>query len=535
MAMNDPDDAPSGGASDRARIAIALQVIGTVLLFGTAVVLFTWLAERPALRLRFDITAGRENTLDASTLTVLDRLKDDVDIDVFFRPAEFPFQDIARDVQERTERLLVLLEDDAPGRIHVASHDLSDRRGGVSKAEGRMRELALEEVEPGGVVVVSLGKRRAVLHLRGDLADLDPGDPLGRAGPPQPPRLLSFRGEDALTNALLKVSQGDAPKVVFTLGHDERALDDTQPRGLSSLKRDLEIDGFRVESWEGERQGELAADASVLAILGPQKPFTPGEASSVEAFVESGGRLIAAPGLRPLEGEGSLSELLHRWGIRLNQTGLIARPWPQPTGKPIDGIEQCGQIFVWGEGMRLSPITEPLRRADRRMRLPFTRGLERGEVPRGGTLIDLLVSMEDSWRDLPDSQNSMRYSFRIDSGEDRGPFVVAMQEVFPPSRPARVTSASPPGSRPECRLVCLGSADAFCNGAFDDNREFLLNAFNWAASREYRVSVSRKNPQVRRLDVATGKSLSIVNAVAVFLIPGLCLVLGVWTAIKRRR
>jgi hypothetical protein len=226
---------------------------------------------------------------------------------------------------------------------------------------------------------------------------------------------------------------------------------------------------------------------------------------------------------------------LQRYGIRVSMAGLIARPVPQAAGPPIQGIIECARIFVWGDGMRPSAITDPLRRADRRVQIPNTRSLERGDVPRGGTLLDLLVSFDDTWRDLPDPKNPSSYHFLYDATEERGPFVLAMQEVFPPSRPPHDGAASQTGVRPECRIVCLGSGDALCNAVFDENRELLLNAFNWAASREFRVAISVKNPQVRRLDITSGSALSVVNGVAVFLLPGLCLVLGVWTAIKRRR
>jgi hypothetical protein len=528
-------DARSG---TRARVGIALQVAATVVLFAALVVLVTWLAERPGLRVRVDLTAGRQNTLDPSTLTVLERLPADVEIDVFFRAAEFPFQQIGHEVQERTQRLFVLIQDNAPGRVKVIEHDVSERSertGALSRAEERMRELGLASIEPGGVVVVSLGARRAVLHLRGDLADLDPGDPLGRNGPAQPPVLVSFRAEEALTSALLKVSQGDAPKAVFTTGHDEMSLADTQTRGISSLKRDLENDGFRVESWQGEREGAIPADATVLAIIGPQKPFTSSEIEAIQAFVESGGRLVAAVGGHLVTGPGSFQELLEHWGIRVASAGIVARAWPQPAGPPLQGVPECAQVFVWSEGMRPGVITDPLRRADRRVVLPFTRALERGELPRGATLVDLLVTLDDTWLDLADAKDPSRFNFIFEPNEQRGPFTLAMQEVFPPSRPPRGGEAAQSGVRPECRIVCFGSSDAFSNRYFDENRELLLNAFNWAAAREFRVNVSRKNPQQRRLDVTRGNALSIVNAVAVFVLPGLCLVLGVWTAVRRRR
>jgi hypothetical protein len=504
-----------------------------VSLFALAVLLVVWLAERPALRVRVDLTATRENTLDPATLAVLELLPGEIEVDVFFRPAESPFQRIGLDVQERTRKLLLLVKDAAPGRVRVVDHDVSDRSGRSTEAENRMRELGLSEVEPGGVIVVSLGSRRAALHLRGDLADMDPGDLAGMYGPPQPPLLLSFRAEESLTSALLKVSQGDAPTVVFTTGHDERSLADADLRGLSSLKRALEGDGFKVDTWDGERQGDLAASGGVLAIIGPEKPFSAAETSAIERFIDRGGRMVAAPGLRKLDGPGSLHALLQRWGIRIAMAGMIARPWPQASGAPLEGVPDCARIFVWRDGMRESTITEPLRRADRRVELPYTRGLDRGDVPRGGTLLDLLVSPDDTWRDFADARGGG--NFRFDAGEERGPFTLAVQEVFPPAHPADDPKAAAAGLRPECRILCVGSADAFCNALFDANRDFVLNGFNWAASRDFRVNVSHKNQQARRLDIEHGNALAIVNLVAVVIVPGACLLLGLWTAFKRRK
>jgi hypothetical protein len=49
------------GASQRARLAIGVQVAATVVLFAAAVLLITWLAERPGLRLRFDLPRSRSS------------------------------------------------------------------------------------------------------------------------------------------------------------------------------------------------------------------------------------------------------------------------------------------------------------------------------------------------------------------------------------------------------------------------------------------------------------------------------------------
>ena len=225
--------------------------------------------------------------------------------------------------------------------------------------------------------------------------------------------------------------------------------------------------------------------------------------------------------------------ILQRWGIRVTMSGFVARPWPQATGRPRTGIPDCGRIFVWRDGMRESTITEPLRRADRRIELPFVRRLERGDVPRGGTLLDLCVSPDDAWLDLVDARGVP--NFEPDAGEERGPFTLVMQEVFPPSHPFDDPKLAAAGLRPECRILCVGSADAFCNALLDADRDFVLNGFNWAASRDFRVVVSHKSKERRRLDTAQGNALAVVNLVAVVIVPGACLLLGLWTAFKRRK
>jgi ABC-type uncharacterized transport system involved in gliding motility auxiliary subunit len=48
----------------------------------------------------------------------------------------------------------------------------------------------------------------------------------------------------------------------------------------------------------------------------------------------------------------------------------------------------------------------------------------------------------------------------------------------------------------------LSSAVSAINATFETNRDFLLNAFNWAASRDWRVKVEAREAPQRRLDLA---------------------------------
>jgi len=67
------------------------------------------------------------------------------------------------------------------------------------------------------------------------------------------------------------------------------------------------------------------------------------------------------------------------------------------------------------------------------------------------------------------------------------------------------------------------------------NKDFALNAFNWLAAREYRLSVAPREEERRMLDVHQGDKVETLRTLALFLLPGLCLMLGIATWYLRRR
>lgn len=523
--------------SRSARARIAFQVALTVILAALAASLLVWIAERPGLRARFDWTESARNTLDPASHSVLERLGGEVDIDVFFTPMGESLAAIGYDVQARTLDLLVLLRDAGGGRIRIRDHELATAAG-KEAALARMQELSLRDIVPGGLVVVSLGPRRAVLRVRGDIADIDPGDPRGQFGPPRPARVNLFRAEEALVSALLQVGQGETLRALFTSGHGEPDLQETGLAGLSQLRTGLSGSGFEVDRWEGERSGKIPDDCAVLAIVGPEQPFTPLEIAAIRDFVESGGRLIAAPGRNAVAGEGGLPALLPAYGIRIVTDGVVAAPRATITGQPLTGIPDCALVRVWSDGMAgMSPVTEALRRADRYVDMPFARSLVRGSTPPGGSVLTILQTGDETWRDL--DTPGIGHDWRKTPEEERGPFALGMTAILPPTRPARAAPGARKGEpaidQPETRIVCLGTAAAFANQSSEVDLDLLLASFDWAASRDFRVHVTPRSQVSRRIDVAEGSALARVYLVAVLLLPGLCLALGCFTWWRRRR
>ncbi|MBI5363108.1 MAG: GldG family protein [Planctomycetes bacterium] len=538
MALNGAKGAERATGSGT-RLAIGAQVLLMSVLAVVLVLLVDWLSERPGLRLRFDLTRDESNTLAPPTREVLQRLPVDMRADVFFtgRTLERGFEALGLAAQDHARKVLRLLQEASNGRLECEEFDLSDRRASDNRALARLAELELREVEPGGLIVVSAGKRRQVLHLRGDLCDLDPGYPGDATQPPIAPRIVALRAEEALVGALHKVASSEAPKLLFLKGHGELDPASAEQGGLAELKLLLESDGFLVDAFDVEKQGKLPDECQLLAVVGPEQPFTENELAELRRFLDGGGRMVAAPDFKTsFDGAGSLAELLEPYGIRPRMSGLLARPVAQASGETRTGLPLCAQnVLVWPHGMAAqNPVTDALRRAGRRVYLPYARALERSNPPPGGTVIQILSSEPEDWSDLGDPSDPAKHDWIPNATEPRGPFPVALQAVYPPRGsvpPARVVQ----GGRPEGRILCVGSSAAFTNQLVPANRDFLLNAFNWASSREYRVSVGAKSPQTRRIEAGQGSALARIHVVAVYLLPGLFLALGLFTAWKRRQ
>jgi gliding motility-associatede transport system auxiliary component len=502
------------------------QVAATVVLAAAAAGLVTWLTERPGLHRRFDLSASRINTLDPQLSELIEKLPERALVHVFFPPVRSPLTEVGGEIQQRTHDLLVLAQNQLPEKLKLIDYDLSD----VPAVREVLRKLQVEPDEY-GMVVVQRGDLKAVLRLFTDLAQVDVGNPSrGEA-----PRVASFRGEEALGLALKKVSRGKPPKILFSTGHGERDIYQTGKYDYGALQTALIADGFDVERWDWKDSSEIPAECRVFVVADPRQPLQQGEWSAIEGYLAHGGRLLVAPSEADFDGPGSVREFLAKQGVLL-QPGFVANPVPSTTSEPMIGSPACASLFVSAGLDRRHAITESLFR----YRLPVwfvrARPIERGAVPAGGVLVEIARATSTSdrsvtWVDLPRSDGT--YDWRPEPSRESigGPFTVAAALTLPAPR------AAPPEAgeaAPEARVVVLATPEVFGSECLQTNHDFALNAFNWLASREYRLSIAPRPQDRRILEVRTGDNLVKLRRIIVIGLPALCAVLGAVVAWRRR-
>ena len=96
------------------------------------------------------------------------------------------------------------------------------------------------------------------------------------------------------------------------------------------------------------------------------------------------------------------------------------------------------------------------------------------------------------------------------------------------------TPANGNGEPGQARVLGLASTGFFTNGTFDSNRDFIVNAFNWMAERDYRVRVSPRDPGVSFLDLRHGAALPVLGWTVRVVIPLASILVGAFFAWRRR-
>ncbi|HYL05103.1 MAG TPA: GldG family protein [Thermoanaerobaculia bacterium] len=450
---------------------------------------------------RFDWTGSHIYSLSPKSREVLAHLRRDVDVVMLVSDDQ-----TSHPIYEPTRELLARYAAASP-RLHLRLVDPEKNRALAEQLARRYN------VTSAGVVFASGNDRRVVDSA--DLADFDfSGVQLG-----QGPEMTGYKGEQAFTSALLQLSEGRKPKILFTTGHGEHSLDDNGARGLSSSREILGRDNFEMEEWASLGKQAVPPNTDLVVIAGPTGSFLQPEINALTAYLRSGGRMLVL--LDPtLQGSSLVETGLEGWlaayGVKVGRDIVVDPANPMP----FFGSET---LFVKDYGEH--PITKAMRSGSLPVLVSLARSAGKGEAPAGADVkaTELLRTSSQGW-----GETDLAHLDQVTKGDKDVPGPVSLGVA--------VEIKGGAGARP-ARLVAYGDSDFATNQlvrANGTNAMLLANSLNWLVERETLLGIPPKKTEQVRLSLTAGE-LRTVYVLSLLVLPGLAAAAGIYVYFRRRR
>jgi ABC-type uncharacterized transport system involved in gliding motility auxiliary subunit len=454
----------------------------TLLVLGVVVILYAMMVNHNQ---RFDVTRSKRFTLVAQSIKLLQNLQQPIKVIGFFQPEDpgrEQFKDLLRQYTHHTDKMTYELVD-------------PDRQPALAKR--------YSIVTYNTVVVASNAKEVKLSRL----------------------------GEEALTNAILKVTRDTKKVIYFVTGHGELALADSGRTGYSLAKQGLEEQNYVVKDLLLARHEQVPDDAAVVVVAGPRTTLLEPEIQALTIHIERGGHLLLM--LEPDTVSG-LATFLQRYGLELGndvviETNALGRLFGGDYHMPaVTAYEQHAITKDLGGIMTIFPVVRSVRIAK--------------ELPKGVTAQALASTSPQSWAET-DLKTLEEGRSVFDEGSDRkGPISIAAVATITPetsgngSNPTtQPASESHHASRPS-RLVVVGDSEFANNNFFtlQGNGDLFLNTVSWLAEEEDLISIRPRQGGGSGPVILTAAQQPLIFWVPVVLLPLAVFVSGAVVFVRRR-
>lgn len=405
-----------------------------------------------------DLTRERMFSLSSLTVAEVKNLAKPVKFTVFYGQSP-----LARAEMARVMELLDLYKALDPSKVKIEQIDPYRDREQFELLVKRIPDVQVSET---GGVVIEYGQGEGAQHLVVPNHDLFAFPRSGRFDEQNIEKFKSsFKGEDAITYALMRLREEKRPKFVFLTGHGQPALTDLDPRkeGLGLLRSRFTATGADVSEVNLVHE-DIPRDADIVIAIGGRTPFHEDEVAKLGRYLAGGKPVLAIIG-NP--GPSGLEDVLGTYNITVEK-GLIVDPKHCFGSRP-----NLVAVQVSGES------NDPLTRSLANETLMFVNAAPLKVVtPQSGKpnpqfmALPILSTSRDAWAETDLTNRRAAY----DAGKDqKGPFHVGV---------AVSARGNPDQGEPEQkpRLVVLSSS-AMVDNIFLNidpaNLELVGNAVTW--------------------------------------------------------
>ncbi len=346
------------------------------------------------------------------------------------------------------------------------------------------------------------------------------------------PRVSAFKGEQALTSAMIDLVDGRKNAVGYVIGHKEPSLADAPdavgatlaPQAgaqspISVLKTFIGNDNIQFQELNLFEVPAIPQDLKAIMIAGPQYDFSEREMKLLREFWEKQGRILLL--LDPTAQTPNLLAFLKQLGVTVNDDRLMANV--------KTGIQEVARVRdVVARFLPGNAITKQLAGAQGAF-LGATATLDPAAPQRtaaDNVQLQPLAQAEKGYWGEKDYNSTDETVLQFTKGRDHDePLNIAVSIEKGGSADERVQANS-------ARMVVVSNATFIQDNALSQGQQgldFVASSLNWLMNREQLIGIAPKVPQTLTFNL-DDKAMSNLRWLILVLLPLLPAVIGfgVW-------
>src|SRR5438876_9771039 len=410
---------------------------------------------------RCDFSRDQKYALSDKTKRFLDTLKGKMRITVFFS-LNTP---ITADVQN----LLTEYQYAGKGKIDVEHIDPERNLSRAKELFDKYKVVTDESL----LILDYAGRNKTV--KASEMADIDQSGMAFGEGP----RVTAFKGEQAITSAMIDLVEGKKKTLGYVTGHKEPPLSDNGP--ISVLKTFIENENIKFQELNLLDLDAIPAEVNAIAIIGPQYDFSDREMKLLRDFWDKQGRILLL--LDPAAKTPKLRGFVNELGVKTNDDRLMVFL--------RTGIQELALTRdVQARFLADSPVTKRL--AD--VRALFFGGtssltLEPDRVRTANIRLEPLIEAEKGYFAESDYSTDDQAKLQADAKQSSNvPLMIgaAVEKGGSADQRVQVNSA---------RLVVVSNAGFVQDNAITQDQQgldFISGSANWLLSREQLIGIAPK-------------------------------------------
>jgi len=495
------------------RLQIGLNIVAQLVLIFFLITAVNWIGFRHYKR--WDVSRDQKYALSDKTKRFLDSIKGKVRITVFFSPNTPISGDVAS--------LLTEYQYAGKGKIDIENIDPQRNLSRAKELFDKYKVVSDESL----LVIDYEGRNKTV--KASEMADIDQSGMATGEGP----RVTAFKGEQAVTSAMIDLVEGKKNTIGYVTGHKEPSITEPSPLAMlqqqeqagspiSVLKTFIENENIKFQELNLFNEPQIPAEIKTVMIVGPQYDLSEREIKLLHDLWDKQGRILLL--LDPSAKTPKLQAFLNELGVKVNDDRLMAFV--------RTGIEELALVRdVQARFLENSPVTK---------RLAGVRGLffggtssmtlEPQRVRAANIQLQPLIEAEKGYFAETDYNTTDQAKLQTDAKKaGTAPLFIGVSVEKGGSADERVQMNS-------SRMVVVSNSAFVQNNALTQDQQaldFVSGSANWLLSREQLIGIAPKIPKTLTFSLSED-ALRSLRWMVLVLMPLVFVILGTAVWWKRR-